>query len=103
MQKRDAWKVDYAARAKVSCFLCDYASSKGSHLKRHYTEVHGYDLSEPADSSQMTQVGPDPEDPDGHLCPECGQHYQNKKVLVRHMLKKHSTPKGDLCPYCDFR
>ena len=36
-EKREAWKVDYAARAKVQCFLCDYASSKGNHLKRHYT------------------------------------------------------------------
>ena len=37
------------------------------------------------------------------VCPDCGQHYHNKLAVIQHMLKKHSTPKGEQCPYCDFR
>ena len=96
ISRREAWKIDYAARSKVQCILCDYASSKGSHLKRHYRDVHDYDFT-------AIQNAPDPEDPDGALCPECGQHFTNKRVLVHHMLKCHSVPKGEQCSYCDFR
>ena len=41
--RRRLWKEDYANRSKIQCFICDYAGSKASHLKRHYTEVHGYE------------------------------------------------------------
>ena len=68
--KRRLWKEDYANRSKIQCFICDYAGSKASHLKRHYTEVHGYDLSKESENDS-----PDPDDPDGALCPECGEHF----------------------------
>ena len=96
--KRRLWKEDYANRSKIQCFICDYAGSKASHLKRHYTEVHGYDLSKESENDS-----PDPDDPDGALCPECGEHFVNKITLIRHLLKEHSCPKGEQCLYCPNR
>ena len=96
--KRRLWKEDYANRSKIQCFICDYAGSKASHLKRHYTEVHGYDL-----NKESVNDSPDPDDPDGALCPECGEHFINKHTLIRHLLKEHSCPKGEQCLYCSNR
>ena len=96
--KRRLWKEDYDNRSKIQCFLCDYAGSKASHLKRHYTEVHGYDMTDTSNDNI-----PDPDDPDGALCPECGEHFVNKLTLIRHLLKEHSCPKGEPCLYCPNR
>ena len=97
-KKRRLWKEDYDNRSKIQCFICDYAGSKASHLKRHYTDVHGYDINKASNDNT-----PDPDDPDGALCPECGEHFVNKLTLIRHLLKEHSCPKGEQCVYCPNR
>ena len=94
------WKEDYANRSKIQCFLCNYAGTKASHLKRHYSEVHGYNVHHNA-SNDIHK--PDPDDPDGALCPECGEHFINKVTLILHLLKEHSCPKGEQCLYCPNR
>ena len=99
-KKRQLWKEDYANRSKIQCFLCNYAGAKASHLKRHYTEVHGYNVHQDA-SNDIHK--PDPDDPDGALCPECGEHFVNKVTLILHLLKEHSCPKGEQCLYCPNR
>ena len=57
--------------------------------------MHGYDINNASEDNH-----PDPDDPDGALCPECGQHFVNKLTLIRHLLKEHSCPKGEQCLYC---
>ena len=101
LAKRKAWRADYATRAKVQCFLCDYATTKGTHLKRHYKNTHGYDFEVLERMGAESLKDPDPENPDGDLCPECGQHSANKAALIHHLLKEHSkVTEGDSCLYC---
>ncbi|QQP55692.1 Uncharacterized protein FKW44_000121, partial [Caligus rogercresseyi] len=91
------WKSDYAKRAKVQCYLCSYAGSKRSNMPRHYADVHAYDK----DHTAPTQSNED--DPDGALCPECGEHFRNRHSLISHLLKIHTKSTGEQCLYCSFR
>ncbi len=66
-------------------------------MARHYVEVHGYDK-EVADRSE-----PDPEYPDGALCPVCGEHFVNRHQQMKHLLQTHTKTTGEQCLYCQHR
>ena len=77
-------KKDQEKRAKIQCFLCSYAGTKVSNMPRHYEDKHDYDR----DLAEKGDV--DKDNPDGALCPVCGEHFVNKHVQIRHLLKEHS-------------
>ncbi|TRY75606.1 hypothetical protein TCAL_12570, partial [Tigriopus californicus] len=91
------WKEDFKLRARVQCFLCQYSASKMSNLPRHYAEMHDYD------KTLAEKNGTDPDHPDGALCPECGEHFNNRHSQIRHLLKVHSKSSGEQCLYCSNR
>ena len=59
-------------------------------MMRHYAEMHGYD------KQRSAIVEPDPESPDGELCPECGEHFVTKHNMIKHILKLHTKSTGAL-------
>lgn len=91
------WKEDFRLRARVQCFLCQYSASKMSNLPRHYAEMHDYDKN----LAEKNDI--DPDHPDGALCPECGEHFNNRHSQIRHLLKVHSKSSGEQCLYCSNR
>eukprot|EP00095_Tigriopus_kingsejongensis_P002958 snap_masked-scaffold243_size241480-processed-gene-1.11 protein:Tk02958 transcript:snap_masked-scaffold243_size241480-processed-gene-1.11-mRNA-1 annotation:"unnamed protein product" len=93
----EKWRSDFDLRARVQCFLCPYSASKVSNLPRHYEEMHEYDKS----LAEANEVHPD--HPDGALCTECGEHFNNRHSQIRHLLKVHSKSTGEQCLYCTNR
>ncbi len=91
------WRADLALRAKIQCLMCSFAGVRGSNMTRHYVDVHGYD------STRAGNALADEDMPDGALCTECGEIFNNKHALVKHLLKLHCRPGGEQCVYCSFR
>ncbi len=90
-------RADLAKRAKVQCLLCPYAATRAGNMARHFVEVHSFDK----DSGE--RADPDPDYPDGCLCPECGEHFVNRHQLMAHVLKVHAMSTGEQCLYCRHR
>ncbi len=90
-------RADLSKRARVQCLLCSYAATRISNLARHYLEVHGYD------KAAAEGQEPDPENPDGALCTQCGEHFVNRHQQIKHMLQAHTRSTGEQCLYCRHR
>ncbi len=90
-------RADHARRARVQCLLCTYAATKTSNLPRHYAEVHDYD------KEKAEKADPEPDNPDGALCPECGEHFANRHQQIKHLIKSHTRCSGEQCLYCGHR
>ncbi len=83
-------------------------------MARHYAEVHGYDRERAEqetaaaaaaedDGAAAAAASVDPEEPDGALCPACGEHFANRHLQIRHLLRQHTRSGGEQCLYCRHR
>ncbi|CAB4055037.1 KRAB [Lepeophtheirus salmonis] len=98
-EQKETWEnYEKNLEAKVQCYLCSYSGSKRSNMPRHYTDVHGYDK-----DHEKKNISQSKDDPDGALCPECGEHFRNRHSLITHLLKIHTKSTGEQCLYCSFR
>lgn len=98
-------RADHARRARVQCLLCPYAGTRASNMPRHYEEVHGYDRSAAVAGGEEAGGGDGAvaADPDGALCPECGEHFASRHGQIRHLLRAHTRSTGEQCLYCRHR